>query len=487
MTAMLFLLGLVLLSSEISFSGIAYPASVFFTSFSIWCVYSWYRVTRNYMDLYLLMLLAVVVFNGGHLILQAFLPHEEVILRTSSPFSGDFEDPIMIGTIVFVIWGIAFMHLGALWVGVRKKTKTFSSDDPASGESVADAGDSDARSTLQVGLFIVAVAFLPALLWELDAIRMALEGGGWRAFLHLDRKYGAAMRIMQSFLVPGALFLLAGGKGCRKALLISSILLIMYAGSNFFYGNRSAGFSVLLMLIWVWHARIKKIPKHAFVLMGIFMFFIALPSVRFIRQSDIYQDLSGEAIGSVLGTMSNPLRLALSETGNSMGSITHTLRLVPDLYPHGYGATYLLGASTVFPNFFWDRHPGSDLLGGQWFLEEVAPGAVKGHRRGTGYSLIAEAYYNFGAAGVPIVLLFWGIFIAKLTLWALGRDEPANLAMAASFGSFILLVSRGFIASIFRPFVWYSLFPYLLAIGWRNRHLSSEGMAKRGKTPEEKG
>lgn len=460
------LVGILLIAIEAPFQSVSYFASLFFLILLTWCCLSWYYTTGNYFDLYLMFLVGTILFNGGQLLVQAFYPIEDIILKGDSPLCGSFSDSVMVKTIVLVFIGVCFMHFGALialyktQISRSKRFRTnFSAHAQRDRMPFALISPQTVRLT---GYLLFYISIIPAILWQLSIVEIAREGG-YRALLEVDTGYSSVVRNLKDFLIPGAMFLLAGSGKDRKARILSIIAITFYSITTIISGNRTMGIFPLVVYIWTWHILIREIPKIIFIGFVIFLLFIVMPFVQIVRLIPDYYNLDFNTLSEVFKEIENPFEYILMTMGNSMGAIAHTLNLVPDNQDFGLGITYARGFTRIIPNFFWDEHPGSVLMPDNWFQLSVSPRSVYGYIRGTGYSMIAESYYNFGFLGVPVVMYLWGTFLSFITNWAKNTVSPINIAVVASFSAFIGLIPRGFIASIFRPFVYYGFFPFIVA------------------------
>jgi len=460
--------GNILLFSNIRFEEISYLSSLIFCLFSGWCVFSWYRVTNSYFDLYLLILISTVLFNGGHFFLKIFHPDEPVILVGESPLCGYFHGSIMIQTIVFVFWGIAAMHLGAVWINCRQSK--FLLIKPSNRIRQANFWNINRSAIKQTGYILLFISFFPAAFWLVDAVKIAIYGG-YKGFLIDDIGYGSTIRILRFFIIPGSLLLLIGSGSDLRARWISTIIIILYTTLFFITGDRSQSMMPLLAYLWIWHLVVRQISKKKLLIVAIFFLGFVMPFVQVVRLLEGYQGMDIHDFSHIFFQIENPFAYIIQTMGNSMGAIAHTIRLVPAIHDFSFGETYLRGGARILPNLFWSKHPGSNLMGGDWFLMHVSPSALLDTRRGPGYSSIAEAYYNFGTIGVPVVMFVWGVFISKLTILAQNRSQLSHLVLAGCFAAFILQTPRGTIASVFRPLIWFSLIPLVMAWFVNNYYL----------------
>ena len=146
-----------------------------------------------------------------------------------------------------------------------------------------------------------------------------------------------------------------------------------------------------------------------------------------------------------------------------MGTIAHTLELVPSLRGYDMGSSYFYSGLAVLPNVFGGPVHPSAAHGNfaTWLVENVDPvGAAAGF--GFGYSFIAESYANFGMFGAPLIMLVLGAGIQGLTNWAVKGATPGRYAAAASMVTFFLVFPRSESSSLVRGLVWYGFLPYLI-------------------------
>ncbi|MGB2569150.1 O-antigen polysaccharide polymerase Wzy [Micromonospora citrea] len=109
---------------------------------------------------------------------------------------------------------------------------------------------------------------------------------------------------------------------------------------------------------------------------------------------------SAGAIGAVVlaGLRGNPLAVEgdlisrLLNEGSTLFPDTFVMAAVPDVTPFAYGETYMRSLASLVPGA-----PSHSL--GVWLVEEYNAGSASGY----GFSLVAEAYLNFGFVGIPVL------------------------------------------------------------------------------------
>jgi oligosaccharide repeat unit polymerase len=435
---------------ELRPEGLIYPSSVVLVALFIWELWSWKKLTGRLFDPYSVFLIAATVFNGGQAVLEALCLNEQGILADK------FSPQTIFNALALVIFGLASLHLGALISATKRTARMPQTDEPPKTTWPLE-------NIRLVGWVLLVISLPAAVFLFRDAIGVVLAGG-YSALYETDAATGldAGPRVLASLLVPAALFLLVGGKGTRTSIIVSAIVLLGYAVIQLFLGYRYHAMMPIVAYVWLWHRCIRRIPFPALLTAGAIVLFVIFPVVGLIRNTSGAERMSMRYLQQAFTSVDNPGIAAVSEMGGSMATVAYTLDLVPDDRDYDMGASYFYAALTLFPNLFWDIHPSiAHGTASNWLIWEVNPyNARRGG--GLGYSIIAEAFLNFGWWGTPLVLGLIGFFYGKFVLWGERSFDPAKLATVACFFAFFTLIARGESALVTRPLVWYVLGPYAL-------------------------
>lgn len=436
-----------------------YPCSCFLLGLTVWVFWSWYIVTKSLFSPYILFFISALLFNGGQTILEVFNLNEKGIL------GGLFSSETILQTMFLVVIGLALFHLGALMSSFQISV----APTPVNPQQRVANNPRKDKEISQVGWLFFSISFLPSLLILQNSISIVLSGGYFALYQqNYATSFDAAPAVLSGFLVPSAMFILAGSGKNVKEKYLTCILILLHAMSYFFLGQRNVAIMPLLSFAWLWHQLIRPISKVFLGSVGAFLLLIVFPVVGSSRNVAGEDRLSVDTLLNTFTSINNPLVAVFSEMGGSMNTIAYTIELVPKFREFQWGSEYLYALFTLVPNLFWKLHPTvARGLPGRWLVWAVKPDdAARGG--GLGYSFIAEAYLNFGWFGAPIALGVIGFLFAKFTLWASKSKEPARMAAVASFTSFFLFFARAESGLIVRPLVWYSLLPYLgvCLLGW---------------------
>jgi len=427
-----------------------YPASVALLAELAWLLSSWKLMTGSVFDPYGIFIIAATTFNAGCAFLYLFG------LNTAGLMILDFSFPadVTLQTLLLIFLCLAAFHFGALLHAGSRQTPLFPDQHMTSSPSPEEIRF--------VGWALILVSALPTALQLKQAISVVRTSGYFGLY---QQNYAtglqAGTQFLSSFIVPGALVLLAGSRDSRRGKIVSGIVVAIYALIQLFLGARYPAIAPVIAYTLLWHRAIRPIPRALTIGAAIVLFGIVFPLVGATRDKAADDPYAPQAAPS---SSASPFTGVLAETGSTTATIAHTLTLVPSVRPFDHGTQYFYAASTLVPNLFWDLHPATRHgLAGDWVTEIVDPGfAAAGGS--LGYSFIAEAYLNWGWIGGPIFLGIIGFFFAQLVYWGCNAGAPARMAAVASFLTFIIFWSRGESINIVRPLVWYSLVPYLMIL-----------------------
>lgn len=451
-TVLILVFSQALLPSRLHEHTLIYLACVFLTLSFLWSLWSWRLLGGKLSDPYILFIVTATVFNGGQAFLEVFGLNSTGILR------GRFSPEAILATLTFVILGLASFHLGGLIAAASYK-----------GKRAADTEQEVDILALQggcaVGLLAVLIALVPTLLILRESVSLVMSFGYFSIFTQEPRVgIEAAPRVLATFLVPGSLFLLAVSAKRPDIRLLSLGIVAGYSFVMLFIGQRYSAMLPLISYMWLRHRVIRPLPRMIILALAMIALVVVVPLVRAIRNIPGEQRLSINFLLEAYRSLENPAIAAVSELGGTMATVAYTMDLVPKRQDFNQGLSYLFAASTIIPNILWEIHPAqahSDL--GAWLIAQVDPYTAE--RGGTiGYSFIAEAYFNFGWYGAPIILGLFGFLYARLVLWAERSNNPLKLAVLASYLAFFLFFARAGSGTIVRPLVWYALSPYLGAL-----------------------
>jgi O-antigen polysaccharide polymerase Wzy len=410
-----------------------------------WSLWSWWHITGSFVDPYLMFMTSLFLFNAG----QA--PLEVLGLNRQGLLGNRFDDETLVATLLLVGIGLSVTHLGAL-LAVRLPSRR-----PLRQRAVASS-----RSLAAIGWILLGISAIPSALLLMGALKTVVAGG-YMSLYQTDASSGVAAgpQVLAMFLVPAAMFLLAGANGLRRETVAATAVICGYAVIQLSLGIRSTAIMPACAFAWLWDRLVWKLKFR----------WVVAATVLALTTSAVSADIRGQAGAERFSlktfvdsytSLENPVVLTISEMGGSMAAVAYTYILVPSSRPFDNGVSYAYALLTVVPSLFWPVHPTiAHGTVGEWMVWTVDP-LVAGRQGGLGYSCIAEAYLNFGWTGALIIMALVGFGAGKLGL-AGGQVNLGHLALVASFAAFALKFPRDESASLVRAFAWYALLPYATA------------------------
>ncbi len=412
----------------------------------LWTVMSWRWASGSIFGPFGLFLISSLLFNSGTILLEVFG------LNEAGPIPSNVSLETAVKTVFMVALATMCLQTGGMLAIEKARSK-------------AKAGpvkkQTDGQHLRQVGWVLIGVSFLPAC-YMLSTTLNTVKQSGYAGVLTADQDHGwaAVPARVALFLVPGALFLLAGSKGRRSSIVFATAIVSLYALMYLYIGARQASAMSLIALVWLIHTCIRRVPMSLLGAAGLAAVLFVFPFIHELREnsSSDYKNQSEKILAFF--SEKNPAVLSLAEMGWTVTILAEVHDMVPELRSYDYGMSYLYAASTLFPNLFWDEHPA--ITAGtpdRWFSRMHDPNKSVSAMT-FGFSYLGEAYLNFGLFGILIVPFIIGFGLGWLNEGTALGQNLALCAATACLLSGLLVYARSDTNSIFRTAGWYTLIPY---------------------------
>ena len=263
------------------------------------------------------------------------------------------------------------------------------------------------------------------------------------------------LNILSQYFIPGVLCLLLV-ETVRTRRNIWILVLVAEACFWLFAGGRSNGVIIASILLLYYHICVKPIEFKRAILIGVVsFFFVSFLGIVAETRRDVNADIS-QTLKEGFGN-SNAFFDALSEMGSSMYPMVATMEVVPQSQGFRNGSTYLYAASSIIPNLgFWDLHPAMKNANMNQWLQDVM-----NLNYGPGYSIVAEAYINFGSLGFIIMLILGFCFGRILNVVINDKSNPLLLVLSFVFCYLIIKTVRNSFLATVRSVVYYILPIYI--------------------------
>jgi len=430
-------------------------------------LYTWFKLRKEFICLYNLLLLLLYLFTYAQCLLSVF----NLVPETSALFRYCTKHDILYAE-MFTILSLICFHIGAL-VSCKK---------PQLYNNFAIENSEDS-TLMNIAIKKVGMIFLlfsaPSFFYTLLSMITTVATKGYRAIYGYDEAFGLSLSIMDKivnitadYFIPALICLLIAYRNSRPKR--NSILLLMFIEIviKLYIGGRGDAIILLLIILVTYHYAIKPITPRKTLKYSIYgyiliSFFTVIAQTRGNSNRSIFDYISVffDSFGN-----ENLFISAVSEMGFTIYPLLMVMKIVPTSFDFLYGKSYLYAFTSIIPNIgFWTVHPATLYSrGGVWLMD------VLNLSFGPGYTLCADAYRNFGWGGFWVLALF-GILFGKIyssfdknTV----NKRPEIFAVVMIFAYSTLICVRGDNVYLVRPAFYIVLPMYIMIKLINNRRFS---------------
>ena len=428
----------------------------------IWCLWSWYKLRKELLCPYVVFFTVAFVFMFGQSFLTGIgVPIPRNDLRTMYP-----PRSILMAD-VFTVLGLTAFHLGAIALAQDEEALLERVESKNAAKTIKAMSSTSLYSgTLVAGWVLFLISIVPTVTFSFQRLVLALQYG--YSFLYdpslVETGLDAVFSRIRLFFPISLICLFIGASDRKFIRMLVFACTVMTVGVGFLTGGRGQSMVLITTALCMYHYLVRPIRGMLSVITGIAgVFLLSFMPVIYKLRSVIGRGLLDyfEAFISSWGK-EGLLVQAISEMGGSMFPLINVMNLVPRVYSFRYGESYLYSLFTVIPNVgFWDVHPSAIKANlGNWLQQ------VLGLSYGPGFSAVAEAYINFGWAGIAF-MFFLGMFYGRIfSLVKYEYDkmkyDPALLVLVFSVLSLTVMTNRNSFIGTVRAFAYYAIPVYLL-------------------------
>jgi len=319
-----------------------------------------------------------------------------------------------------------------------------------------------------IGLFLASIVFLCMAIYTFGNI---LNYSRVDFFRGVGDTRGLGVFLMT---FPSSLILLTIGATNKRQKYFSAIATIIGCIFLLLSGYRAMAMFPIMVGMVVWCKTGRKIP-YTFAILLLVATIIAIPALSALRSIGSYSEISTEKIDESIeqSTVQETFR-TLGQTG---GVAAHVIRLVPDVDPYRYGATYVDALRNSIPNVlpgmnknrrqaakqkaFSDQSAIPEMMPSDWLTYRIAKQKFD-RGEGVGFSGLIEPYLNFGYAGVLIFFTVLGFYLGRLEVTNIMYHPNLIVFCSAMYWPFTRSV-RNDIATFIKP----AVFILIIIFVWR--------------------
>lgn len=418
----------------------------------LYSIHSWSKITGAVITPYIIFLISAYTFTFGQSLLYVFdkvTPDRDLM----EMFSATSIMPAQYLTLIF----LNFFHIGGILSCKKNRSHNFPYNEMSYMEK--QNMQNQIVGIRKIGTFFLCISIIPYFIERFTLFFIVLTTGYSGIYMQ-DVKIGVSniFTILSQYFIPGVLcLLLIETSKVKRNIFI--ILLVFEACFWLFTGGRSNGVIIVSILLMYFHICIKPIKlKQAIIVAIVGFFFISLLGVIAETRVDSNANVS-EAISKSFSN-NNAFYSAISEMGGSMYPMITSMELVPNQYDFRGGSSYLYAISSVIPNLgFWELHPAMKYGN----MNDWLQGAMN-LNYGPGFSIVAEAYVNFGNWGFLMMLLLGYCFGLIFNINIKDKRNPLLLVLAFVFCFLIIKTVRNSFLATIRSIFYYILPIYLTVV-----------------------
>lgn len=399
----------------------------------LYSIISWIKKGNQLLSPYIIFLITLYVFSTGQSFLWA-LGFESK--RTLIGFYGVTIDEIFKAQIFTQIM-LAFFQIGAstfmakiLVIRIPKETIVI-----------------DSNKLKKVGWILFIISVMPYSQMIIMRLLLSLSQG-YGALFELEEKVGFDNLggFIADYFIPSIICLFIAYRKNKPMRSFITIVLIVNIIAILITGGRSNAVILIALLLVMYNYLVRKFERKT-IFLGIFGAFFLLQILAYVGSARSEHGRSSNF--NELKFEDNAAIDAIAEMGSTMFCLIKTQNLVPDKFDYKYGKSYAYSFATLIPNIgIWEIHPAkkeSNLS--NWLTETL------GLSFGTGYSMCAEAYINFGYFCF-VAFFFWGYFLANIfgkIEFSAKTGDLATLAFLLILFWFFLKLPRNNFINLVRP------------------------------------
>lgn len=377
-------------------------------------------------DFQLLVYIAVFLFNGGGIAIS------RILLFSREPLLQAFQDPIFLpfGEIDIIKAQVfCCCCLGGMTCGLLIVERSKAAPQCRQHRLLAEA-------IFRIGIFLCLASSPFAAYGAVGALRR-IQVGGYQALYDSSLSGESVLTQLQSGLIPGLLYVFSAKSGNR--LLVKCVWAILLTLSLLWLltGERGRAFQALTALIYLHHFSYRNLSRAAVVFTCIAGMLVST-TVFTARNINKGEAITVAALVESLGAAWSGVDYFFRETGASLITVVYTQILVPEIRPHAFGWTAIRSVASTVPGALSEDDSEFEAV---WLTREVAP-SVLANNGGIGFSILAEAYLNFGWCAPLCCVAIWWI-ASKFSVYVHSSRGTVWLGFAAALISILLMGARG--------------------------------------------
>lgn len=390
------------------------------------CIYTWYNKTNKIIDLYTIFITLFFLFNYGQCLMWGLNIHKVSEIGRFLLFDKYriYNNDIILAQLL-TLTCILLFHFGAM-ITANGKTKIKNNS--------ISTNEIKTKRIIFITCKILLIFIIP-ITYYIQYKKMVMSiNYGYYALFTGELSFGYLSLITRLFF-PCIYGLMFSSNFNKKIVYKCYVVILVYFIFSLIIGSRANIVYELLILVYLHHRYVRKINFKNFVIYSITFVFLmsTMSSIRNIRDYGVTMDNLKESFL----INNNIITDSFFEMGGTMSVQTIILQKGYDIYP--YGNTYLLGLLGIITDKTIRIFKPEYIDLSTWFSEKYLNLTF-----GAGFSIVAEALINFGPYFAPIIMIFFGYIIAKISNITETDSCKKKILALISFHSFVMFIRGTF-------------------------------------------
>ena len=294
---------------------------------------------------------------------------------------------------------------------------------PAGGGLPADTGSGAGADVPLAGVGLVVTALGASMyLGHVAVVAPALLTGGGGKRLYEATVAGSAAVSYGTILVSiGSVLAASAPRGTTRRLALA--VFAVFTAATLAFGSRTAALYAVVTVVVVL-ARVRTMPRQRVAVLALVAGLLLVSGVQQVRDEGVGHASLGDFLGSPSA--------AVAEMGLTLRPLVETVGWVEAGEEPRWGHTYLVGVQRFAEGMLGLPRPASS--DDQRFAGVLSRDRVEAYQ--IGYSIVAEAYLNFGPVGTALFFCLLGAFFGRRD--GVGLGDPVS---AARYGMVLAAVA----------------------------------------------
>lgn len=407
-------------------SNLGYTLDILGWLLYLFCICTWYNKTNKVIDLYTIFITLFFLFNYGQCLMWGLNIHKTTEIGQSFLFSKYriYNNDIILAQLLTLICILLF-HFGAM-IAAGSKIKAKNNNISAKEKKIKKIIFITCKILL---LFVVPVTYYIQYRRMITSVNY-----GYYSLFTGELSFGYLSLVTRLFF-PCIYALMFSCDFNKKIVYKCYIIILIYFVFSLIIGSRSNIVYELLILVYLHHRYVKKMNLKNLIIFSIILFILTsvMTTIRDVRDYGI--TMNHLKSSSLINN--NIITDSFFEMGGTMSVQTIILQNGYDIYP--YGNTYFLGLLGIITDKTVRMFIPEYIDLSTWFSEKYLNLTF-----GAGFSIVAEALINFGPYIAPIIMIFFGYIIVKISNITENDSCKKRIFALISFHSFVMFIRGTF-------------------------------------------